>query len=286
MLNSWLYAAPLLTELEISLHSLQRDEDQNLRFPIRCTAKVNTVIIPTFSAHASDLQIFLERDAMAGSVDHIGPRLKEMRQRASLSLREIAQQLEVSPSFVSQIENGKSQPSVATLYSFATLFGVSMDALFQEGWSEPITHPKSSPEVIKRDEASHPHDMWDDSEARISAVSPGNRTLITTESGIQWERLAATTEKSVNFMEIVYEPGTESLEMGALATHHGYEYAYALQGEVEVVIGDLMLTLSKDHSIGFDSSIPHKFRNIGTETFRGIWFTHWCDGPRDWKLVQ
>lgn len=224
---------------------------------------------------------------MAGSVEHIGPRLKEIRQSANLSLREIARQLGVSPSFVSQIENGKSQPSVATLYGFATLFGVSMDALFESEWEgKTATTVPAGPEIVRRDESTHPHAVWDESQARISAVSPGNRSLLTTESGIQWERLAATTEKSVNFMEIVYEPGTESLEAGALATHHGYEYAYALEGEVEVVIGDLMLTLSKNHSIGFDSSIPHKFRNTGSTTFRGIWFVHWCDGPRDWKLVK
>jgi transcriptional regulator with XRE-family HTH domain len=224
---------------------------------------------------------------MRGSIDHIGPRLKEYRQRADLSLREVARQLDVSPSFVSQIENGKSQPSVATLFGFATLLGVPMDALFQDHLPTPIgSNSKPTPEIINKNDSSHPHAVWDESQARISAVSPGNRSLITTESGIQWERLAATTEKSVNFMEIVYEPGTESLDAGALATHHGYEYAYALEGEVEVVIGDLMLTLSKNHSIGFDSSIPHKFRNTGSVTFRGIWFVHWCDGPRDWKLVK
>ncbi|MFZ2227538.1 MAG: helix-turn-helix domain-containing protein [Candidatus Nanopelagicaceae bacterium] len=234
------------------------------------------------SAHLAE-----EREAMARSIEHIGPRLKEIRQGADLSLREVARQLEVSPSFVSQIENGKSQPSVATLYGFATLFGVPMDALFESNWNGKTTaSSKVSPEIVKKDESTHPHAVWDESQARISTVSPGNRSLITTESGIQWERLAATTEKSVNFMEIVYEPGTESLDAGALATHHGYEYAYALEGEVEVVIGDLMLTLSKNHSIGFDSSIPHKFRNVGTVTFRGIWFVHWCDGPRDWKLVK
>lgn len=224
---------------------------------------------------------------MKGSVEHIGPRLKETRKKANLTIREVARQLEVSPSFVSQIENGRSQPSVATLYGFATLFGVTTDALFAPEWNgKTATTSKADPEIISTDDSSHPHDMWDESQARISAVSPGNRSLITTESGIQWERLAATTEKSVNFMEIVYEPGTESLEGGALATHHGFEYAYALEGEVEVVIGDLMLTLSKNHSIGFDSSIPHKFRNVGSVTFRGIWFVHWCDGPRDWKLIK
>lgn len=224
---------------------------------------------------------------MNGSIDHIGPRLKEIRQSAELSLREVARRLDVSPSFVSQIENGKSQPSVATLYGFANLLGVPMDALFESSWDGRSTKsPKPSPGIVNRDLTGHPHPVWDDSQARISAVSPGNRSLITTESGVQWERLAATTEKTVNFMEIVYEPGTESLETGALATHHGYEYAYALEGEVEVVIGDLMLTLSKNHSIGFDSSIPHKFKNTGSVTFRGIWFVHWCDGPRNWQLVK
>ncbi len=224
---------------------------------------------------------------MRGSVDFIGPRLKEIRQKADLSLREVARQLDVSPSFVSQIENGKSQPSVATLYGFANLLGVPMDALFEPDWNGISAYsPPSAPDVVHTDDPGHPHAVWDESQARISAVSPGNRSLITTESGIQWERLAATSEKSVNFMEIVYEPGTESLDSGALATHHGYEYAYALEGEVEVVIGDLMLTLSKNHSIGFDSSIPHKFRNTGSVTFRGIWFVHWCDGPRNWKLIK
>jgi len=48
-----------------------------------------------------------------------------------LSLRELARQLGVSASFVSQLENGKSQPSVATLYSLAQLLDVSIDRLFE-----------------------------------------------------------------------------------------------------------------------------------------------------------
>ena len=42
-------------------------------------------------------------------------------------LRPLARKADVSPSFVSQIENGKSQPSVATLYAFAQLLDVSID---------------------------------------------------------------------------------------------------------------------------------------------------------------
>src|SRR3954470_9106203 len=63
-------------------------------------------------------------------MEDLGRRLKEVRVRAGLTLRELARQADVSPSFVSQIENGKSQPSVATLYVFAQLLDVSIDELF------------------------------------------------------------------------------------------------------------------------------------------------------------
>ena len=60
-------------------------------------------------------------------MDNLGSRLKNVRVKAGWTLRELARQAGVSPSFVSQIENGKSQPSVATLYEFAQLLNVSID---------------------------------------------------------------------------------------------------------------------------------------------------------------
>src|ERR1700733_3654294 len=65
-------------------------------------------------------------------MDHLGQRLKDVRLKAGMTLRELARQADVSPSLISQIENGKSQPSVATLYSFSRLLNVSVDELFDE----------------------------------------------------------------------------------------------------------------------------------------------------------
>ncbi|MEI6406621.1 MAG: XRE family transcriptional regulator [Actinomycetes bacterium] len=212
---------------------------------------------------------------MRDPIEYLGPRLKEIRLKTGLSLREVARQLQVSPSFVSQIENGKSQPSVATLYSLARLLAVPVDILFESHWDGTLmTDEKQSGDQVSRDNFNTPTDAWDESRARISAVNPQNRSVITMDSGVTWERLAATAEKNVNFMEIIYEPGSESNSSGEMMLHSGYEYGYALEGEVEVTIGDLVLTLAKGHSIGFDSSIPHKFRNNGLTTFRGIWFVH------------
>ena len=68
--------------------------------------------------------------AAANALDassELGPRLRAIRLRRGLSLRELARRLELSPSSISQIETGKMQPSVRTLYAFVSEFGVTVD---------------------------------------------------------------------------------------------------------------------------------------------------------------
>ena len=60
----------------------------------------------------------------------LGKRLREERTERGISLRELARRLEVSPSLVSQIETGKIQPSVRTLYAMVSELGVSLDDVF------------------------------------------------------------------------------------------------------------------------------------------------------------
>lgn len=212
---------------------------------------------------------------MTDPIEYLGPRLKEIRLKTGLSLREIARQLKVSPSFVSQIENGKSQPSVATLYSLANLLGIPVDVLFQSASNPVIGSQKHfDGQEVDREKMEDPTEAWDISRAKISAINPKNRSVITMDSGVTWERLAATSEESVNFMEITYAPGAETNKSGEMMMHDGFEYGYALEGELELTIGDLVLHLTSGHSIGFDSSIPHRFRNTGTSNFRGVWFVH------------
>lgn len=53
------------------------------------------------------------RDGLKG----IGERLREERVKAGISQRELARRLGVSPSLISQLESGQSNPSVGTLYA-------------------------------------------------------------------------------------------------------------------------------------------------------------------------
>ncbi|MES2171283.1 MAG: helix-turn-helix domain-containing protein [Actinomycetota bacterium] len=205
-------------------------------------------------------------------MDNLGSRLKEKRLKAGLTLRELARQAEVSPSFVSQIENGKSQPSVATLYTFSRLLGVSADELFVDE-SQP---PTALVEGWGPDGDKNPTNAWHPSEYsnRVSVVHPSHRPHLDMADGVVWERLAATPEQDVTFMKIVYAPGATSTAGGDLVGHDGYEYGYVLDGTLEVTVGGEIFTLHSGESLGFDSMIPHVLRNIGDGQFTGVWFVH------------
>lgn len=206
----------------------------------------------------------------------IGPRLRQMREQTDMSLRAVARELGVSPAFLSQIEHGKSQPSVATLYALARLFGAPLDAFF-DAEEDAAPKLKISDAPLSRNDFASPMDIdWGDrdTQAKISFVRPDDRLAITMQEGVRWEKLAATPDASVTFVEVIYEPGAMSADRGVPLVHEGYEYAYALAGELQITIGDVALTLRAGDTIGFNSSIPHFLRNTGTTDFRGVWFVH------------
>src|SRR3954470_2106597 len=206
------------------------------------------------------------------AMDGLGPRLKELRQQAGFSLRELARQADVSPSLVSQIENGKSRPSVSTLYTFARLLSVPVDELFDA--EEPAL--AELPAAQAAGDAYDPANAWHPSEyaTRISVIHPSHRAQLHMAEGVAWERLAATPERDVNFMKVTYAPGAGSGEGAERQLHDGYEYGYVLTGTLEVTVGNEVFVLNEGESLGFDSSIPHRFRNIGDSDFQGIWFVH------------
>ncbi|MEU1315961.1 helix-turn-helix domain-containing protein [Streptomyces tibetensis] len=63
-------------------------------------------------------------------VPPVGARIRQARLERGTSLRALAREIGVSASLVSQIETGKSQPSVSTLYAITTALGISVESLF------------------------------------------------------------------------------------------------------------------------------------------------------------
>lgn len=182
----------------------------------------------------------------------IGARLRHERQSRGMSLRKVAQDLGVSASLISQVETGKTQPSVATLYALATLMSVSVDELLG---LETEQQSASVPAVANLD-------------LQRSTQNP----VIEMENGVRWERLAMGRQDDVDALLVTYQPGASSSLEGKLMRHPGSEYAYMLEGELTLQLEFDTYVLTPGDSLHFDSSRPHMFSNQGATPAKGLWF--------------
>lgn len=202
------------------------------------------------------------RDLTADFQDGVGQRLRSERERHGLSLRELARRLAISPSALSQIETGRSRPSVGTLYAIVTELEMSLDELF--GSARP---PAAAPPDAGATAAA--------AETGANVVQRrGARKGLELESGVRWERLTPTAEPDADFLYVVYEVGGASSRPGTHMRHMGREYGLVLSGRLRVTIGfdEEQHELGPGDSIAFESSRPHRLENAGDEPVEAIWF--------------
>ena len=68
---------------------------------------------------------------MKSESEKLGKNLKRIRTSKGISQGDIARSLEVSRGFVSNIENGKTNPTLATITKLAKAVGVSVSELMK-----------------------------------------------------------------------------------------------------------------------------------------------------------
>ena len=197
----------------------------------------------------------------ADAQSDLGPRLRAIRLRQGVGLRELARRLDLSPSSISQIETGKMRPSVRTLYALASEFGVTVDeVLFNDavpsGGGAFSSAAGSSPTTA---------------EPGLAVQRAVERPAIVLNSGVKWERLMSWADEDVEFIEAAYAPGGASSPDGSFVRHNGHEFGYVLEGTLRVVVGFDEFVLEPGDSITFPSSTPHRLSNDGVESVRAIW---------------
>jgi transcriptional regulator with XRE-family HTH domain len=196
-------------------------------------------------------------DDVAAVSQELGARIRIERTRAGMSIRELARRVNVSHSLISQIERGNVTPSVATLWSIATVLGLSVADLFSDTEdSRRSANVGSAPSAPR---AAGPHQRHE--------TRPG----ITLAGGVRWERLTPAYDEEVDFVHVVYPVGSASCEEDALIRHGGREFGYVISGRLGVRIGFEEYELGPDDSISFDSQTPHRLWTIGDEPVRAVW---------------
>jgi transcriptional regulator with XRE-family HTH domain len=179
-----------------------------------------------------------DEDAAQSTV-HPGPRVRMLRTQRGLTLQELAVRADVSVSFLSALERGRSGVSMERLFRIAEALGTTLPAL----GSDSIA--KASPLV-------RPHE-------RDSFVSPDGGHLL--------ESLISTPGSLEVSLSTIY-PGKGS---DGSYRHSGQEFIYVLSGRLDFWLDGEHFALSPGCSLHFQSSREHHWANSGRQPVRVIW---------------
>ncbi len=165
----------------------------------------------------------------------VGEKIKALREKKELSLKDMADRTGFSTALISQMENHLVSPSLGTLIKLAKALDVTVGDFFGEGHKEPYA-------IVRKDERK-----------TISRFASKEGV----KYGYSYESLGF--DKKNRHMEpfiVTLEPAT--IKNTKTSTHEGEEFIYVLEGEMEVILGNHRDVLYPGDSIYYDSTVPHR----------------------------
>jgi DNA-binding transcriptional MerR regulator/quercetin dioxygenase-like cupin family protein len=167
-----------------------------------------------------------------------GQRFRRLRTRRGLSLAQVARATGVSVGFLSSLERGQMQASVATLRRIARFYRTNILSFFEAAGENP------------------------------RVVRPAQRKILETDAGVRMELLAwGNTAMEPHLFRIKPRGGS-----GESYAHEGEEFLHVLRGTFEIWLGENEHhQLKSGDSLYFESSTPHRWRNPGNAETWLLW---------------
>jgi transcriptional regulator with XRE-family HTH domain len=158
------------------------------------------------------------------TLDAVGPRLKELRQRRDITLNELADETGISISTLSRLEAGLRRPTLEQLLPLARAYSVTLDELVD---APPTGDPRINLRPIPTNDGR--------------TILPLSRR----PGGIQAYKFVL--------------PAGHDDDSPDLRTHEGYDWAFVLNGRLRLVLGEHDLILEPGEAAEFDTRTPHWF---------------------------
>jgi transcriptional regulator with XRE-family HTH domain len=174
----------------------------------------------------------------------IGGRLKVARTNRRLSQRELARKSGVTNGMISQIEQNQSSPSVASLKRILDAIPMSLTEFFSDDF-DPVPRFVFRAHELRE---LNPYKAFPDSGS---------------SGGISLRQVGNSSVHSLQMLHERYAPGADTGETAY--SHDAEEAGLLISGSIEITIGDEVFELAQGDAYLFDSRIPHRFRNTGTE---------------------
>ena len=176
----------------------------------------------------------------------VGQQLKRLRKERGWSLNHLAGMANVSIGLLSQIERGRSIPSLRTLTKLRVALDVSLGTL------------------VGQREASTPL-----GESRFVKRKADRESLVIGDNRLVKEFLSPTKSEHLQVMLMNIPPAGGA---GARAySYDGEKAGLVLEGAIRLQLGEEVLELQEGDSFQFNSSIPHTFSNDHDVPAKVIW---------------
>lgn len=163
-------------------------------------------------------------DVTNRTLDAVGPRLKQLRQRRGITLTDLADETGISVSTLSRLEAGLRRPTLEQLLPLARTHGVTLDELVD---APPTGDPRINLRPIK---------------------GYGGATILplTRRPG------------GIQAYKFVLPAGRDDATPDP-RTHEGHDWVYVLNGRLRLVLGEHDLILEPGEAAEFDTRTPHWF---------------------------
>ncbi|OGP63229.1 MAG: hypothetical protein A2170_00745 [Deltaproteobacteria bacterium RBG_13_53_10] len=180
----------------------------------------------------------------------LGDKIRELRNQKGMTLHELSKKSEVSMSLLSMVERNISAPTVKTLNKVVKALETSISDLYRE-----MEGPKDS----------------DDGTEVVSVIHQRDRRKLVLgheRADAHYELLTPDYRKKLQIMYIHFPVGKNK---GDFLSHEGEECGIVLEGKLKAYVGDRTCVLEQGDCIYLDSSVPHKWENLGRIEVRAIW---------------
>jgi len=170
----------------------------------------------------------------------IGQKIKHLRSSKNLTLDQLANMSGVSKSMLSQIERNKTNPTVGTLWSLTSAFGMEIGELL--GSKEPS---KKTHSIATMKAHETPEIQSADGKCILRILGP-----LELVSHLEWYDIR------------IEKDGILSSEPHVLGTR---EHLTVLEGEINIYTADEDRTLSKGDTARYNADVQHNIKNNGTK---------------------
>jgi transcriptional regulator with XRE-family HTH domain len=173
----------------------------------------------------------------------IGVKIKKFRKINGLTIKQLSEKVGVTPSYISQVENDKVNPSLGTLKKIANALNLNMIDFFDRDRNEDNI-------IVRKNE-------------RIDFSYP---------SGNFRSQLLASNiaSKAMEPIYTVIDPGGDTIEPYKHG-NNGEEFGVIIKGELLLNVDGTDYHLFEGDAFYFKSNRPHRYSNPGKITTEVVW---------------